>query len=96
MPGQPREGRDPPMVETSLRDAVDGAEYVKFHESGLVFVAWHGGTTYNVYTIPPGEQDSPVHEVDVFSVSDEKGRPLDREAAKDRVHEHLGRIDLQN
>ncbi len=74
------------MTETTLKNAIDGAHAVVFHEYGFVplFCVWSGGTTYNIYAQDP---DGSIHEVYVFSVSDDEGRPLDREAAVDRMNE---------
>lgn len=77
------------MPETTLRNAIDGARLVEFHPSHAVFVAWHGGTTFNVYTAVNGN----VREVDVFNVSDEKGRPVDYETAKEHAEEYHERHD---
>ena len=75
------------MVETTIRRAVDGARLVQFHEHRDVFVAWHGGTTFNVYSL---EGEEP-HEIDVFNVSDDYGEPVDRETAKRHATERLNR-----
>lgn len=79
------------MAETTLRRALDGAEYVEFHPHRPVFVAWHGGNTYNVYTLAPGDE-TPVMEVDVFTVSDDLGEPLPLEEAKEKVNDYLARV----
>lgn len=81
-----------PLTETTLRNALDGAEVVKFHPDRPLFVAWHGGVTFNVYAYDP-HGDTPVREVDVFSNSDGEGRPLAREAAKEAVADRLERVD---
>lgn len=75
------------MAETTLRRAIDGARLVQFHEHRDVFVTWSGGATFNVYSAR-GEE---LHEIDVFNVSDDEGRPVSREAAKEHAKERLHR-----
>lgn len=74
------------MVETTLRDALDGAKLVKFHDTEPLFVAWFGGVTFNVYSEAP---DGQIREVDVFSLSDSKGRPVDQDRAEAKAAEIL-------
>lgn len=73
------------MTETTLRQAIDGAQLIKFHGSRAMFVAWHGGTTFNVYT----DMNGRVREIDVFSVCDDEGRPVGREAAEEHAEDWL-------
>jgi len=74
------------MTVMPLRDAIDGAKYVSYAGDGRpVFVAWHGGTTFNVYA----EVDGGVQETTCFNVSDEKGRPLDQDQAETKADEWL-------
>jgi hypothetical protein len=73
------------MVETTLRQALDGARAVEFADGIPVFVAWHGGTTYNVYSA----HGDAIREVDVFTRDDGKGRPVDPETARAAMREHL-------
>lgn len=73
------------MTETTLRRALDGARVVEFAEGRSEFVAWHGGTTYNVYSAFDGE----IHETTCFNVSDEKGRPLEADEARQHAREWL-------
>ncbi len=77
------------MTDTTLRQATDGARYVKWADHSPYFVVWSGGTTFNVYH----SHIEGVEEVDVFTVSDAKGRPLDAEEARERVQEHLAEMD---
>lgn len=64
---------------TNYKQALDGAKAVTVDDSNAVhyglIVVWHGGTTFNVYT---GTGMDELQEVDVFNVSDENGRPVDR------------------
>jgi len=79
------------MVETTLRRAVSNAEMVRYADDQPVFVVWSGGTTFNVYTTGPGGE-TPINEVDVFMVSDHKGRPVDRDTAEEHISDYLERI----
>lgn len=82
------------MTETTLRRALDGAHAVVFADHQPVFVVWSGGTTYNVYSLNVNG-GTPVHETDVFSVSDEKGRPLDRDGAVEHMNDYIERIERE-
>ncbi len=79
------------MTQTSLKDAIDGVRAVVFtddeshHAFTPTFVAWHGGTYFNVYHTHNGN----IHESEGFSVSDDDGEPLDRDAAVGRMQDWL-------
>lgn len=75
------------MLETQLRRILDGAKMVKFSEGRSEMVVWHGGTGFNVYSIYDGQ----VRERTMFTLSDEKGRPVSREEAVEHTEEWLRR-----
>lgn len=60
-----------------------GAQLVRVF--GSTVYAWFGGTTINVYATVP---DGGLHETTCFNLSDDKGRPEDRET----VERHIGTI----
>ena len=67
---------------------------VRFAEDRSVFAVWSGGTTFNVYGIENRlGVESAIREVDVFNVSDEKGRPVDRDTAEEHITDYLERIN---
>lgn len=72
---------------TTLRRAFDGARAVEFSDDGRTVVSWRGGTTYNVYAV--GSRSDALTEVDVFSLSDEVGEPVDRETAVEHMTDWL-------
>ena len=73
------------MLTQQLKIAFDDAELVRFNERGTIAIVWYGGTTYAVYSV----YDSDVHEIDVFSHSDERGCALDRDAALETIEDRL-------
>lgn len=78
------------MQPMRLKAAFGEAEKVRFSDDGRLAVVWCGGTTFNVYrTGPNGE--GPVREVDVFSLSDRKGRPVGPDRAEQKMAEILDR-----
>lgn len=74
------------MTKVSIQRAFDGARLVKF--DGPLAVVWSGGTTFNVYSVLHPDD---IHEVDVFTVTDSKGRAVGREAAEKHAEEYLNR-----
>lgn len=80
------------MTEVTIKEAFEGSCAIRFSDDGLVCVVWSGGTTYNVYTLAH-DGGGPVHEVDVFSVSDKRGRPLERSDAINHMDDYLDRRD---
>lgn len=72
----------------NLARALDGAKAVVADELGdetTVIIAWHGGTTFNVYTVYDGN----ISEIYAFNVSDDKGRPVDYDTAVEHMEEQL-------
>lgn len=77
-------GQPSTMTETSYKRALDGAHAVRVYDHGAfdVIFTWHGGTTINVYIAEGG---GTLRETTCHSVSDEKGRPVDREEMVDHM-----------
>lgn len=76
------------MVRNTLRRAFDGAHLVMFARDRSECVVWYGGTQFAVYLI---DVDETAHEIDVFNVSDDEGRPVDRETAEKHARDWLDR-----
>lgn len=51
-------------------------------------VARYGGTQFRVFAASYAE-DYPLRELTVFTLSDDKGRPVDRETAREHAEEWL-------
>ena len=74
-------------------DVLDEAQYITTYNSGgalTELVAWYGGVTYNVYQFD--ERHGELAEIDVFSASDDKGRPLSQEKAEEKANDLLAFI----
>jgi hypothetical protein len=80
------------MTHTTLRGAIDKAQYIKFHDHRDVFVAWFGGHTFNVYSTR-AEQPGAVVEVDVFSLYGEEGEAPTNAEAEDKAREILADME---
>jgi hypothetical protein len=78
------------MTETTLKQTFDGAQYVGFSDSGHTCVVWSGGITFNVYSVFPRDTTT-VAEVDVFSLSNDEGNPVDQAQAEAAVEDYLSR-----
>ena len=80
------------MDQSSLKQALDGAQFVKVSDlaGGSVIFVWHGGTTVNIYSSAEWEQAWECREC--FSMSDGKGRPVDQEAIEGAMERHLAAI----
>lgn len=75
-------------VMANFESALDGAKAVVAEYRGdetTVIIAWHGGTTFNVYNVYDGD----INEIDVFSLSDDKGRPVDYNTAVEHMEEYM-------
>lgn len=77
------------MVRVSPVEVLDEAEYVSANqvhsEMGVVQV-WYGGTQVRVFEVDHAEQ---WFEVDVWSISDEKGRAVDQDMIEGKMVEHF-------
>lgn len=84
------------MTETTLRSALDGARVVEFHPTRDLFVAWSGGITFNVYACGAfGSERGRIQETTCFSLSDDRGRPVDAETAREHAKEWLARSEAE-
>lgn len=77
------------MTLTTLRNAIDKAQYVRFHDTRDVFVAWHGGHTFNVYADYPDG----VEEIDVFTLYGEEGEAPTAAEAEEKAAEILADME---
>jgi hypothetical protein len=69
-------------------DILDGAKLVRTTDSPHPLIAvWHGGTTVNIYTTDPNGW----HETTCFNLSDEKGRPVDRDTMDEHISDWFDR-----
>jgi 6-phosphogluconolactonase (cycloisomerase 2 family) len=77
------------MTKVSVSNALDGAKLVKASEraSETLVQVWYGGTQVNVYVF---RDNGTVEEVTLWSLSDEKGRPEEREAYAEHMEMHAG------
>lgn len=76
------------MTECNLA-ALGGAEAVVVEHDSMgreVMAVWYGGTTFRVFR---NAHEYPLDERTVFSLSDEKGEPVDREEAVQHAREWL-------
>jgi len=72
------------MVSTPITHALDSAKAVKTYDdrpTDLILV-WHGGTQITAYTTLTPEQ---FDEITAHSISDEHGKPLDRDEILDHM-----------
>lgn len=75
---------------SDYKSVLDGAKAVKVDDNipMITGVVWYGGTTFNVFS---GTGTDELQEVDVFNVSDENGRPVDRDTAVEHMEDYLER-----
>lgn len=80
------------MTRQELNDALDGARLVQVRWiQGQQYVqVWHGGTTVNVYT--PYSADELIEQT-AWSLSDERGRPCDRDEVKRHMEMWFDRLE---
>jgi hypothetical protein len=81
------------MTEIGVIDALDGAQAVKVDIiCGVQFAqVWHGGTTVNVYNVK-NARDGFWREVTCWSMSDERGRPVERDEIVKHMRMHFDNL----
>lgn len=81
------------MTESSYKQALDEATYVRVKTiCGIQYLqAWYGGTQVRVF-VDSGAVGS-LAEVTVWSVSDDRGRPVDRETIEEHMEMHFGLVE---
>lgn len=81
------------MAEIDIGRAIDSAQLVKTRSvAGLKFVqVWHGGTQVRVFHTETGKPQT-WEETTVWHISDDKGRPVEREEIEHHIAMHFARI----
>lgn len=65
-----------------IADAFDEhTRAVRWSDDGTTVVVWSGGVNYNVYSVLDAGRSARVQAATTFSISDDKGRPYDRDDA---------------
>lgn len=70
---------------TDAKRALNDAELVQIYEEGRrdIMAVWKGGTQYHTYAVYDGN----FEELNVHSISDEKGQPVSREEISESMDE---------
>jgi hypothetical protein len=81
------------MAEIAIVEAIDGAQLVKAEViTGIQYIqVWHGGTQVSVFC-PETQYHDTWSEVTVWSISDDKGRPVEEEKIVKHMKMHFERV----
>lgn len=82
------------MTSVKVADAFDRAQFVRAKEiAGWQYVqVWYGGTTVRVFAVE-NQEDGSVEEQEPWSVSDDKGRPVDQLTIDEHMEQHFSLIE---